>query len=83
MTDRERRIARRVRKTLHLQSMTEQEIVRELRGSYAWRRERFRLAREEMGEALWDALQPVRAWGQRQAERGQQRLLALWRRLRK
>lgn len=70
LNDRERKIARRVRKTLHLSpSMTEAEVAEELRGSVAWRRERMRLAGEEVRNALSEQLGAAWARGRDAAQR--------------
>jgi hypothetical protein len=80
LNDRERKIARRVREKLHLSpSMTEAEVARELRGSAAWRRERMRLADEEVRDALSSQLGAAWRRGRDAVRRGLRRI---WNRLR-
>ncbi|WP_157942183.1 hypothetical protein [Salinibacter altiplanensis] len=60
LTDREAKVARRVRRSLHLQaSMSEQEVAQQFRGSVAWRRARLSLAGEELRGRLADAFGPL------------------------
>jgi hypothetical protein len=67
LTEREQKIARRVRQSLHLSaSMSVDEVARQFRGSVAWRRERLGLAGEELRERLSRAgrglLRALRDW---------------------
>lgn len=67
LTEREQKIARRVRQSLHLSaSMSVDEVARQFRDSVAWRRERLGLAGEELREWLSGVsrglLRALRGW---------------------
>lgn len=79
LTERERKIARRVRQSLHLPaSMSEEEVAAELYNTFAWKRERAGLAREELWAALTDAAAPAGTWIVWAGRRLKQRVQALW-----
>ena len=60
LTDREKEIARRVRRALHLpSSMSEREVAQRFRGSVAWRRARLGRTGEELRGRLAEAFRPV------------------------
>ncbi|WP_251952747.1 hypothetical protein [Salinibacter ruber] len=60
LTDREAKVARRVRRALYLpESMSEEEVARQFRDSVAWRRARLVLAGEELRGRLAEALGPL------------------------
>ncbi len=60
LTDREAKVARRVRRALYLpESMSEEEVARQFRDSVAWRRARLVLAGEELRGRLVEALGPL------------------------
>ncbi|MFP4228102.1 MAG: hypothetical protein ACLFTE_04650 [Salinivenus sp.] len=61
LTERERTVARRVRRALHLSpTMSEEEVADELYGTFVWRRERMILAGQTLRKGLADGLAPVR-----------------------
>jgi|GEM_PF-3506172 hypothetical protein len=60
LTDREAKVARRVRRALYLpESMSEEEVARQFRDSVAWRRARLVLAGEELRGRLTEILSPL------------------------
>lgn len=81
LSEREREIARRVRRALHLPaSMSEEEVANELYDTFAWKRERIGLAREEARRALADATRPAFMWAR---ERATRLIRSVWRRWRR
>jgi len=60
LSDREKKVARQVRRSLHLSaSMSEREVARHFQGSMAWRRARLGLAGEELREGITGTLWPA------------------------
>lgn len=61
LTERERTVARRVRRALHLSpTMSEEEVADELYDTFVWRRERMMLAGKTLRTKLVDGLTPIR-----------------------
>ena len=82
LTDREAKVARRVRRSLYLpESMSEEEVARQFRDSVAWRRARLMLAGEELRSRLADALGPLASWLRGYAQSVFHRVRGVWRRL--
>lgn len=82
LTDRERDIARRVRRSLHLPStMTEEAVAQQFRGSVAWRRARMKRTAEELWEGLRIAIRPVQARLRDRMQPLVRRIVLLWKRL--
>lgn len=60
LSERERKVARRVRRALHLSpSMSEEEVAAELYGTFVWRRERMMMTSADLRSSLSKACASV------------------------
>ena len=69
LSERERKVARRVRRALHLSpSMSEEEVAAEFYGSFVWRRERMAMTSAALRASISEAF--ASAWARLRAGLG-------------